>query len=169
MDRLEVSEKTRIDMIGAYITVGKSRKKWFFTGDNFDTQKNKMEWFESSAALDDDMEGVVGGIEGEYRTYYLHSTHGEKIKNAMDGYRKFTGHEPVAMDEIEIPAVDVGFKFGKCDGVLYTAVRDGIEERYIHEFSEEAKPDIVSAHDGRVVMLVGGAYRFTSRGIVDDK
>ena len=56
---------------------------------------------------------------------------------------------------------------GTCDGVLYTTVRDGRKEKYIHKFKADDAPLLVVSPDGRQLMLIGGRFRFTERGIVD--
>lgn len=52
--------------------------------------------------------------------------------------------------------------------MLYTTVRDGKKERYIHNFKKSARPNLVASHDGAKIALIGGNYRFTDRGIVDN-
>jgi hypothetical protein len=61
----------------------------------------------------------------------------------------------------------VGFKVGLCDGILYTTVRDGKIEHYIHEFKKQARPILVSNYNGDSLYLIEGHYNFTERGIVD--
>ena len=84
-------------------------------------------------------------------------------------YQRFTGHDAEVFGTIEFPNLDgvAVAMIGECDGVLYTTVRDGKVERYIHEFEEADKPLLCVTPDGRQLLLVGGAYRFTERGIVD--
>lgn len=84
-------------------------------------------------------------------------------------YERFTGHDAEVFGTIEFPNLDgvAVAMIGECDGVLYTTVRDGKTERYIHEFEEADKPLLCVTPDGRQLLLVGGRYRFTERGIVD--
>jgi len=63
---------------------------------------------------------------------------------------------------------DVVYRMGICDGILYTTVRDGKTEHYIHKFKRSAKPELCVAHDGSSLHLVGGDYTVTERGIVDN-
>ena len=60
-----------------------------------------------------------------------------------------------------------GRNIGECDGVLYTTVRDGKIEHYIHEFADSDKPMLAVSPNGRQLILIGGRYKFTERGIVD--
>lgn len=58
---------------------------------------------------------------------------------------------------------------GRLDGVLYTTVRDGKTEKYIHEFSEKAAPILAASADGDELRIVGGQFEVTERGIEDHK
>ena len=88
-------------------------------------------------------------------------------KEAMERFSDFTGHEVVQEDVVSVEVPEVGFKIGECDGVLYTTVRDGVTEHYIHKFKKNARPQLVSNFNGKQLYLIGGRYRFTERGIVD--
>jgi len=61
----------------------------------------------------------------------------------------------------------VALVVGRCDGVLYTTVRDGAREKYIHKFKASDAPLLAISPDGCQILLIGGNYRFTERGIVD--
>ena len=84
-------------------------------------------------------------------------------------YRGFTGHDPgevVTVDKPEYPAVMS--VIGDIDGILYTTVRDGKTEKYIHRFKKNSRPLFCVAPDGKTIHLLGGAYVFGNRGIVDN-
>lgn len=90
------------------------------------------------------------------------------VARAADLYERFSGHDPEELGRVKVPPLPkVAAVIGTCDGVLYTTVRDGVEERYIHEFAARDKPLLCVAPDGRQILLVGGRYRFTEAGIVD--
>lgn len=90
------------------------------------------------------------------------------IRRAADLYERFSGHQAEAIGEISIPAVPkTGIAIGTLDGVLYTTVRDGVTERYIHEFKKRDAPLLVVSPDGKQMFIVGGSFDFTERGIVD--
>lgn len=89
-----------------------------------------------------------------------------KIAKAVDLFRNFTGHEPEFVDTVNFNMPDVGMLIGKCDGVLYTTVRDGKTEKYIHEFTGRTRPLLAVSFDGKQLLMLGGAYTFTERGIV---
>lgn len=87
---------------------------------------------------------------------------------AADLFERFTGHEVSQAERVRVTIPNAGLVVGRCDGVLYTTVRDGKTERYIHEFRAKDAPTLVASGDGRQLILVGGRYRFTELGIVDD-
>lgn len=88
---------------------------------------------------------------------------------AGDLYADFTGHQPGHIDTIKMKTTDVAFKIGEVDGILYTTVRDGKKESYIHEFKKKSRPLLASSFDGNQLYILGGGYKFTNRGIVDTK
>ena len=92
----------------------------------------------------------------------------KKIDKAIRLFEKFSGHTPEYIDKKDLPKIDVGFKIGTLDGLLYTTVRDGRTEKYVHKFKRRARPILVSNFDGSFIALVGGNYKFTDRGIVDN-
>lgn len=90
------------------------------------------------------------------------------LRRAAALYEAFTGHNARVVAEIDKPVYpDAVLVVGKCDGVLYTTVRDGKLERYIHEFKARSRPLFCVSPDGNSLILLGGAYHFTERGIVD--
>lgn len=83
-------------------------------------------------------------------------------------FEDFTGHPGKTIARIEKPVYpDAVSVIGECDGVLYTTVRDGEKEAYIHRFRKTSRPLLCVSPDGKTLYLLGGAYRFTERGIVD--
>jgi hypothetical protein len=91
-----------------------------------------------------------------------------QFERAAKLYADFTGHDAEPLAEVDLPlAPRVALVVGFCDGLLYTTVRDGKEERYIHEFAKRDRPLFLVSPDGRQLILYGGNYRFTERGIVD--
>lgn len=86
----------------------------------------------------------------------------------MGLYERFSGHEAEEGIRVKVaPIPKVGVLIGTIDGIMYTTVRDGVVEKYIHQFRASDKPDFVVTPDGKRIFLIGGAYDFTERGIVD--
>lgn len=106
---------------------------------------------------------------GGFARSRIGSTGFEGDRAAARRIERFTGHDPEIVGTVSFPDLDgVALAVvGECDGVLYTTVRDGRRERYIHEFAPADKPTLCVTADGRQIVLVGGRYQFTERGIVD--
>jgi len=93
----------------------------------------------------------------------------DAISKAADLYERFSGHDAEIVGKVRVnPMPKVGVAVGEVDGILYTTVRDGVLEKYIHKFRKADKPLFVVSPDGKSLHLVGGNYTFTERGIVDD-
>lgn len=91
-----------------------------------------------------------------------------EIEQAAKLFEDFTGHDasevvPVKVRSLPKTALAVGMILG----VIYETVRDGEKERYIHQFKARSRPLFAVSHDGKQLLLLGGAYDFTDRGIVD--
>ena len=82
-------------------------------------------------------------------------------------YENFSGHSSEFLDKVQFPVPDVALKIGQCDGVLYTTVRDGKTEHYLHKFKAKSRPLLVTTFDGTQLLMIGGSFRFTERGIID--
>jgi hypothetical protein len=92
-----------------------------------------------------------------------------QIERAADLYERFTGHDALELGRVKVPAMPaVGVAIGEVDGILYSTIRDGVLEKYIHRFRKADRPLFVVSPDGRVLYLLGGNYNFTERGIVDE-
>ena len=88
--------------------------------------------------------------------------------HAVDLYQRFSGHDGAPLATVPVPnAPKVAIVVGYCDGVLYSTVRDGKPEKYIHEFAKRDRPLLLVTPKGERVILYGGNYTFTERGIVD--
>ena len=93
----------------------------------------------------------------------------DDVQQAADLYGRFSGHESEVLGKVRIPPLPkVGVLIGTVDGILYTTVRDNVTEKYIHKFRAKDRPALVVSPDGLSIMLVGGNYTFTERGIVDN-
>lgn len=89
-------------------------------------------------------------------------------RRAGNLYRDFSGHEPDEVLEIAKPEIpDAVLIVGKLDSVIYTTMRDGVPEKYIHHFRRSSQPYLCSSPDGDALFIIGGNYEFTERGIVD--
>lgn len=101
-------------------------------------------------------------------TRAAHGTIESQRKKAAKLYAGFTGHEPGDTIMVDKPVYpDVMSVIGDIDGIMYTTVRDGVTEKYIHRFKKNSRPLFCVAPDGLSLYMLGGAYEFGDRGIVD--
>ncbi len=93
-----------------------------------------------------------------------------ELEQAMDLYRRFSGHEPEIVGSTKRPTLpNTGIIIGDLEGVAYETVRDGIKEKYFHRFDKKSRPLLCSSFDGSLIFILGGEYNFTEDGIVDRK
>lgn len=112
--------------------------------------------------------GIVRGNTGGRKENPSPRSLSAQKKQASDLYRDFTGHEAgevVTIDKPDFP--DVMSVIGDIDGILYSVVRDGVLEKYIHKFKKNSRPLFCVAPDGLSLFMIGGSYEFGDRGIVD--
>lgn len=83
-------------------------------------------------------------------------------------YRNFTGALPKGAYTVKLDrGPQAAYRLGSLVGVAYEATRDGVTERYFHEFTKAARPDLAVRDDGRQLYVTRGRYRVTDRGIED--
>lgn len=93
---------------------------------------------------------------------------GADVRRAAKLYADFTGHDDVQVTKVVIPDMPhAALAIGKVDGILYSTVRDGVAEKYIHRFKSSSRPLFLASPDGKQLYLIGGSYNFTELGIVD--
>lgn len=90
-----------------------------------------------------------------------------QVNAGMDLFQRFTGHNGNLFSLMQPTMPDVGLVVGYLDGVMYTTVRDGKTEKYLHQFKKKSRPLLISSFDGTQLIILGGGYDFTERGIVD--
>ncbi len=91
-----------------------------------------------------------------------------QVREASELFSDFTGDAPEYAERVKLRVPKTGLVVGDLDGILYTTVRDGETESYIHKFKRTSRPLLVSSHDGKSLHIIGGKYVFTERGIEDE-
>ena len=89
------------------------------------------------------------------------------VTKAIKLYSDFTGHDPKFVDEWEIAIPDAAMQVGKITGIMYTTKMDGRQQEFLHEFSGKSRPILAASADGRQLLILGGDYHFSDRGIID--
>lgn len=98
------------------------------------------------------------------------STGRSETQRAASRYERFTGHEAEIVGAVNYPPLPKAVTvIGTLDEVCYTTVRDDRRERYRHKFNAQSAPVLCVGPDGKQLYIVGGAYLFTERGIVDKR
>lgn len=96
------------------------------------------------------------------------ATGGGELGQAARLYADFTGHDDLSVRKISISDLPrVALDIGHVTGIMYETVREGRVENYIHRFKRASRPLLAASPDGKQLYLLGGAYDFTERGIVD--
>ena len=90
-----------------------------------------------------------------------------EVEEAARRYEEFSGHRASHGEKVDLRVPRAGLVVGDLDGVLYTTVRDGQTERYVHKFRKSSRPLLVAGSDGRSLHVLGDDFEFTERGIVD--
>jgi hypothetical protein len=86
------------------------------------------------------------------------------VDKAISSFRRFSGHVPegvLILPELKQPGV--AWMLGELESVVYRTVRDGRKERYLHKFKD--RPALGVSFDGLQLVILGGGYRVTERGI----
>jgi len=90
-----------------------------------------------------------------------------QVDEAGRAYTEFSGHPVKGARRVKTRAFRVGWPLGKLDGVLYSTVRDGKPEKYVHRFASQSRPLLVVSSDGKNLGIVGGRFQVTEAGIED--
>lgn len=151
----------------------KKKKNYHIGGGKFSPYPFKMKKYPNLTALKKDM----SKYSNQYRLYYdqvkvkknpKKSTVKDKVNQAVTKFEGFTGHKAEVLTKHHLKIPQVVYKLGECDGIAYTATRDGRVENYYHSFKKRARPVLSSNHDGSQLYLIGGTYSINDAGIVDD-
>jgi len=90
------------------------------------------------------------------------------IAEAQKRFKSFTGREATTLDRVRVSQPKVALTVGLLDGVPYTTIREGKVMQYMHWFKKRARPLLAVSSDGRSISIVGGRFRFTDAGFVDE-
>ena len=91
----------------------------------------------------------------------------QMLEAAMSAVHHFTGHKAESIETYLLPEISHAWALGPIASISYIATRDGETAIYEHEFKESSRPLLVASTDGFQLVIVGGQYQVTERGIVD--
>ena len=90
------------------------------------------------------------------------------IERGKQRYSSFMLRAPDRSRTLNIPALPkVALAIGELSAIEYVSTRGGERVNYRHVFKKGSRPLLASSHDGKQLILLGGAYRFSNRGIID--
>ena len=91
-----------------------------------------------------------------------------EIKQGIGRYSRFMLRAPNRATTMNVPALPkIALAIGELSAVEYVSTRGGEKVNYRHVFKTGSRPLLASSPDGNQLILLGGAYRFPNRGIVD--
>lgn len=88
------------------------------------------------------------------------------VTRAARLYQSFHEAAPTQVQRVKHRDVKEAMALGRLDSVTYQTP-DG--KLYRHRFIGAARPVLAASHDGRQLIVLGGRYRMTWRGIVDQR
>ena len=109
----------------------------------------------------------VIGKAGKHRGVVKNPGRGRNLRKAVRLYTDFTGHDPKFIDEWTVVVPDTALQVGLITGILYKTRMDGKVQEFMHEFTGKSRPILAASADGTQLLVLGGDYKFTERGIVD--
>ena len=93
----------------------------------------------------------------------------QSVRSAVNLQKRFSGSVK-SIEKISIPSIPrAALAVGRLVMVGYESSRDGEPAIYVHRFGKSSRPLLAASHDGKQLLILGGGFRFTERGIVDNK
>jgi hypothetical protein len=82
-------------------------------------------------------------------------------------YSSFREKNPKRLKIVNIDIPTVVAVIGHCESIDYTTTHGDKVVLYRHDFAQGSRPLLAVSADGRQLLLLGGRFKFTERGIVD--
>jgi hypothetical protein len=89
------------------------------------------------------------------------------IRAAVKLYRSFRESDPKRIKVVSFDVPEAVMVIGHVEEICYTTTHDGKSVAYRHPFQPGSRPLLCASSDGAQLLLLGGRYKFTDRGIVD--
>ena len=90
-----------------------------------------------------------------------------EIESAMQAFENFTGARVTHLDTFKVSPVRAAWAMGPVSAISYIAERDGQTFEFIHTFKPNSRPLLAASDDGLQLLILGGEFSVTDRGIVD--
>jgi hypothetical protein len=89
------------------------------------------------------------------------------IRRAIDLFVRFREHQPEKIHAVQFELPKAVMVVGHLESVCYRTTHGKKPTLYEHKFAPGSRPLLVASADGKQLLLMGGKYNFTERGIVD--
>lgn len=89
------------------------------------------------------------------------------IRAAVNLYQSFREKAPKRIKVVQFDVPEAVMVVGHVEEIAYRTTHGEKTEHYVHAFEPGSRPLLVASHDGKQLLLLGGRYKFTDRGIVD--
>ena len=89
------------------------------------------------------------------------------MKQAVDLYTSFREKRPTKLARLPVEIPKVVAAMGHVEAIDYRTTHGGKVTLYRHKFTKGSRPILAVSGNGKQLMLLGGHYAFTDRGIVD--
>lgn len=92
---------------------------------------------------------------------------GRTVKQAVELFESFRERKPTRIGRVTLKVPTVVAAMGYVEGIDYRTTHGKKTELYHHDFAPGSRPLLAVSADGRQILLMGGRYKWTERGIVD--
>jgi hypothetical protein len=89
------------------------------------------------------------------------------VRKTKELSRKFREAEPQRARKVMVKRPKSVMVMGYCEAILYSTTHAGRAAQYKHTFAKGSRPLLCSGPGRNELVLVGGRYHVTERGIVD--
>lgn len=89
------------------------------------------------------------------------------VRRAAKLFRGFRLRGPRSIQAVRVELPEAAIVMGKVRGIAYEMPRGRRHVLYWHEFAKGSEPTLSAGPDRCGLVLIGGNYRVTYRGIVD--
>lgn len=91
----------------------------------------------------------------------------EGVDKAFKAFSAFNGKAPTRTAIVKAPKLSGSlWSLGHVTFIGYEAKHRGKRISLVHHFNPNARPHLASSHDGRTLVILGGGFRVSDRGIV---
>lgn len=89
------------------------------------------------------------------------------IQQACDLFVSFREKKPSKIKTVQVELPAAVMVVGHVDAIDYTTTHGRKVVPYRHEFARGSRPLLCASANGKQLLLLGGRFEFTERGIVD--